>query len=443
MPVSLPDRANLEFLRKQSKDLQRAFASGDAGVRGRVQKYLPRAARLSDADLATMELSLQEAQHALACEYGFAKWEELVAAVDGTFADIERMTDREAQILMRETDQKDLVTCLIGAPEGVCERFLNNMSERVRGFIRTEVELAEEATPETIAETRQRLLTQIRQLSQQGWIEWPPPADRSTTSGEPAEPRHAAILDNVAEPLAQLPLDGLAGILLELAEQARREGILSLERLVTDGGRTLLTEGVLLVVDGTEPALVKDMLQTRAETLLHARTVRGRMAIEGWMAIAAGDNPRLVAHKLSALFVEEANDPGDRSDPTAQTLRQMLESTPLLRRTFPQLVEFYHDLALFTRQQRLSAALELTQAIDEPVLAAGMQATDPAGPDFGALMEAMEPCLDEARASLHERHVLVIQGLHGIQSGHKPHDLVVAAREVAQAAAESMRSSAG
>ena len=64
MPTALPERANLEFLRKQSKDLHRAFAEGEAGAVARIRQHLPRAGRMPEGEVRAMELSLQEAQHA-------------------------------------------------------------------------------------------------------------------------------------------------------------------------------------------------------------------------------------------------------------------------------------------------------------------------------------------------------------------------------------------
>ena len=57
-----------------------------------------------------------------------------------TFADINKLTDRELQILLREVDQKDLVVALKAAEEELKDKILGNMSERVRTFITEEME---------------------------------------------------------------------------------------------------------------------------------------------------------------------------------------------------------------------------------------------------------------------------------------------------------------
>ncbi|MDA8210561.1 MAG: flagellar motor protein [Clostridia bacterium] len=51
-------------------------------------------------------------------------------------------------------------------------------------------------------------------------------------------------------------------IIVSFAEKARREGLLSLEQELTNIDNHFLRQGVQLVVDGTDPALVKDILET-------------------------------------------------------------------------------------------------------------------------------------------------------------------------------------
>lgn len=49
------------------------------------------------------------------------------------------------------------------------------------------------------------------------------------------------------------------------AETARREGILALEQAIEDGDDSFLSSGVRLAVDGTEPDLIMDILETELQ----------------------------------------------------------------------------------------------------------------------------------------------------------------------------------
>jgi ankyrin repeat protein len=73
---NLPERANLEHLKKQAKSLLHAARANDPAALHRFQA-LPSFARISVAGLSTVNLALHDAQSVLAREYGFASWKEL------------------------------------------------------------------------------------------------------------------------------------------------------------------------------------------------------------------------------------------------------------------------------------------------------------------------------------------------------------------------------
>ena len=77
-------------------------------------------------------------------------------------------------------------------------------------------------------------------------------------------------------PLQQLSYADIDEVFVVLAETARREGILHLERLVQGDDEDYLNYGMRLAIDGTEPDLI--------------------------MAIQSGDNPKIVDSKLKRLF---------------------------------------------------------------------------------------------------------------------------------------------
>lgn len=69
---SLPPRPSLDQQRKQAKDLLRALRAGDAAALARIRAHLP----------DKPELSLADAQFAVAREHGFASWAALKAHVE-------------------------------------------------------------------------------------------------------------------------------------------------------------------------------------------------------------------------------------------------------------------------------------------------------------------------------------------------------------------------
>lgn len=84
-PSSLPPRPNLAQLKHQAKDLLKSHRAGDA--RGcAVLRRMPKLAGSSDADLLAADVTLNDAQFAIAREYGFENWEAMKRHVESLSA---------------------------------------------------------------------------------------------------------------------------------------------------------------------------------------------------------------------------------------------------------------------------------------------------------------------------------------------------------------------
>jgi hypothetical protein len=78
----LPDRSNLDHLKKQAKDLLRAWRSRDPHAIAQFRQSLPAAAGGSDDQIVALGLRLHDAQSCVARSYGFASWADLRAYVE-------------------------------------------------------------------------------------------------------------------------------------------------------------------------------------------------------------------------------------------------------------------------------------------------------------------------------------------------------------------------
>jgi hypothetical protein len=81
MARALPSRPDLEQLRKQAKELQKSFKSGDGSAIQRVRENHPQGGDISSG---RTRFSLSDAQLVLAREHGFASWPRLKAHVQET-----------------------------------------------------------------------------------------------------------------------------------------------------------------------------------------------------------------------------------------------------------------------------------------------------------------------------------------------------------------------
>ena len=322
MAKTLPLRPNLEQLKKQAKDLQKEYKSGDANAYERIRLHLPRLAEKSDEEMLNERFVLQDAQHVIARLYGFSSWDMLSSAVKTPFAALVDFTDREIQVLLGEVDQRDLVIALSRANSAVCDKILNhNMSERVRQFIKDEIDFVGDLPLEQVDEVQFRIVKQCVQLGEKGRVVWPPkPLHKRTAKEKEAEKpsktereENEMLLHLAQKKLDELSYDELHQLFVGMAERARKEGILSLESVGDAAVDPFVKMAIDLVVDGTEPALIMDILETwtkslmheherRYQDLLHENGVKYTKVIEAMMAMQAGDNPRVIEHKLSVIY---------------------------------------------------------------------------------------------------------------------------------------------
>ena len=223
-----------------------------------------------------------------------------------SFNDLTRLSDQDVQVLLRQVDQKDLVVTLVGAAKAISEKFLGNMSERVRGFIKEEIAALGEVPKAQIEETRQRLISQVVQLAEQGLITHEKVEKKAPKRKARFSKEYLAMKREVRKiakrPLQQLNFDEINQMFTNLAEIARREGVLELENIVQGNDEDFLTYAMRLIVDGTEPALIMDILESWKESLMREHERKYIKAIEAAMAIQAGDNPRLIESKLQRIY---------------------------------------------------------------------------------------------------------------------------------------------
>jgi len=422
----LPARASLENLRKQAKGLHKAFADGDDAAVTRIQEHLPRAATLTDDALRATALSLQEAQHVLAREYGLSSWDGLRGAVETSdFEELSRLNDRETQMLMREISQKDLSRAIIGASDALRGRFLTNMSRRVRSFIVEESKtLALDLPAHEPTVSRQRILEWAETLRDNGQIHWPPNDDAQAFDGDvdlvPPTPQD----DPVGEiSFEELEVGEIAEIYAELTELACREGILALESWIPAGRRAnALREGIRLAVDGTNPDLIADILRVRTETMSRNRRVRLQMIVEGIASLQVGDNPWIIFHKMQAHYL----DPGvqqslnrSREEITADELRDWIGRGWLTVRTPGDMAVLFLHLGFAARNGGLEALASAAQVVEWPLLKSGLEQLV-AARDRAALQANLMAQMEAEISRLERHHLAANAGLLAVVAGSNP-----------------------
>jgi ankyrin repeat protein len=80
--TTLPERSNIDHLRKQAKELLRLYRNQDPVAFERLRHSLPVAQAKTDAQLTSLDLRLHDMQSCIAREYGLASWAELKSQVE-------------------------------------------------------------------------------------------------------------------------------------------------------------------------------------------------------------------------------------------------------------------------------------------------------------------------------------------------------------------------
>ena len=99
--------------------------------------------------------------------------EELAAEVRRllfVFEDIIKLDDRSIQLVLRETDQKDLALALRGVSNEVRERILQNMSERGAQMLLEEMEYQPPQRKRVVEEAQGRIVAVVRRLEEAGAV---------------------------------------------------------------------------------------------------------------------------------------------------------------------------------------------------------------------------------------------------------------------------------
>src|SRR3954452_11359493 len=87
-----------------------------------------------------------------------------------TFEDVVKLDDRSIQLVLKETDQKDLAIALRGVSEDVRQRVFSNMSERGGEMLKEEIEFQPPQRRRVVEEAQGRIVGVVRRLEEAGQV---------------------------------------------------------------------------------------------------------------------------------------------------------------------------------------------------------------------------------------------------------------------------------
>lgn len=190
--------------------------------------------------------------------------------------------DMVVQRALAEIDATVLALALVDLTEETRAIFYRNMSRRMSQLVREHVDAGHRARPANIRAARE-LLTGLLQQQAAAARDEEPPRDDGVLPGVSADSPEA-----------------LVATFRALADYVRRHGILPLEKLEPSISHPLLRMGIEFLVDGTDPLVIRSILEKYRETYLQQAKAFLDMIVEGIDCLAERNLPPLVEVRLRA-----------------------------------------------------------------------------------------------------------------------------------------------
>ncbi len=194
-------------------------------------------------------------------------------------------------------------------------------------------------------------------------------------------------------------LSSLIEFYTRLCNKSRIEGLLSLEDdLEGMESNSILVRGIQLIVDGTDPDIVKDIISNRIDSESNLLKTENMIIIEGVLSVQAGDNPRIVLERLKAVCTD----------------------IPELSALISRFVEFSEK----ARREGIIALEDDIDELDNPLLCAGMK----------MMLNGIHPLLIKSILEIlseiifnykHLVNHICIEGALGILQGKSPENLSI------------------
>ncbi len=225
--------------------------------------------------------------------------------------EITQLSDKEIQMMLREVDTKDLALALINASDALKERIFANMSARVRTLIQEYIESIEPIEEDRLAKGKALVVKLVQDLIEKGTISWPPLEEEKPVkklSDEYLKMKEDLLAQFQNIPLSNLDLDGLTETIVNMANIARFEGILELQKIDSEAQNQKGSQneffnlGLRLIIDGVAPQLVEELMEGKKKALLHQFETQLDMIMTGIQSTQFGNNPRIIEQKLKVMY---------------------------------------------------------------------------------------------------------------------------------------------
>jgi len=104
---SLPDKPNLDFLKKESKKLRTLHRNNDHSSCSRIKHFDTSFVGMTDDEILVSKFSIIDAQRVVAREYGFSSWAKLKRFIESTNTKFnQKLHDELIQLRNRDSEKR-------------------------------------------------------------------------------------------------------------------------------------------------------------------------------------------------------------------------------------------------------------------------------------------------------------------------------------------------
>lgn len=428
--------STLNHHRHEARQLLKALQDGQQDAAVRIAAHLPRLSQATPEQVLTADVGLQEAQHVVARESGYVKWDHLTAASEARFSDLRYLSDADLRALLKEVGPQDMALALMGLAQGPASRehqvvfgLLRQMPEEARQDQRRRAAAISPDDP-AIEDAQRRIALQARMLAEQGVIRHPEPG-QSTPAAVTPIPAAIEVLNTRPE---LLTLDQITQGLKCLAQMGSRN---QLEVALPPDAHGILWDGLRLAVDGVEIPLITDIIECHVRTALRQLDIRMSMIVEAMASISFGDNPMIVTRKLMPIYTTASHVDYREAEGTVELALQRLEVQPASSMELDALTEFLTDISWIVRRQAairtdgLRRLAEVAEAVDDEFLALALHRLSVLGDHEGEALRLeihrmlgdLEPQMPLHHACVEQKYRVLVAGVIALAGGASVQEL--------------------
>lgn len=231
---------------------------------------------------------------------------------------IEEITQWQPRALQRwlqqieEKDLKsDLILVLPYLPQSVNHLILENLSSQARNRVYNSMNQNKTVSYKAVQKAKERILDTANELIEFGILEEPSESNKLNELADEKDTEYSNVLPQQLETRNS---SEIMETILFLGQYAQERGLSALEEALSKIKDPFLSEALQLIIDGSEPELVEEVLRNRVQAISYHRDLLYNLMIEGVLGIQSGNSNWNLELRLKSQIPPEMGDSSTSSE---------------------------------------------------------------------------------------------------------------------------------